>query len=110
MMEVWPACLVCGLSFAITQFLVSNFIGPNLVDIIGSVVSMGCTLLLLKLWKPKTSWHFEHETKEGRQADADARPDLTAGRVAKAWMPWATVRLRVCVGLPGLQGLPEWRR
>ncbi len=89
MMEVWPACLVCGLSFAITQFLVSNFMGPALVDIIGAIVSMGCTLKLMKVWKPKTSWHFEHETKEERQADKDARPDLTTGEVVKAWMPWA---------------------
>jgi lactate permease len=89
MMEVWPACLTCGLSFAITQFVVSNFMGPSLVDIIGSVVSMGATLLLMKFWKPKTTWHFDHETKEGRQADADARPDQTVGQVVKAWMPWA---------------------
>ena len=89
MMEVWPACLTCGLSFAITQFVVSNYMGPSLVDILGSVVSMGSTLLLLKFWKPKTNWHFDHETKEGRQADADARPDQSLGQVAKAWMPWA---------------------
>ena len=89
MMEVWPACLTCGLSFAITQFVVSNYMGPSLVDILGSVVSMGSTLLLLKFWKPKTNWHFDHETKEGRQADADARPDQSFGQVAKAWMPWA---------------------
>ena len=89
MMEVWPACLTCGLSFAVTQFVVSNYMGPSLVDILGSVVSMGSTLLLLKFWKPKTNWHFDHETKEGRQADADARPDQSFGQVAKAWMPWA---------------------
>ena len=89
MMEVWPACLTCGLSFALTQFFVSNFMGPSLVDIIGSAVSMGATLILMKFWKPKTTWHFEHETKEGRQADADARPDQSFGQVAKAWMPWA---------------------
>jgi lactate permease len=59
------------------------------VDILGSVISMGSTLVLLKFWKPKTSWHFDHETKEGRQADADARPDQTVGQVARAWMPWA---------------------
>ena len=40
MVEVWPACLTAGLSFAITQFVVSNFFGPSLVDIIGSLVSM----------------------------------------------------------------------
>jgi len=89
MMEVWPACLTSGLSFAVTQFVVSNYMGPSLVDIMGSVVSMGATLLLLKFWKPATAWHFDHETKEERQADAEARPDQTVGQVAKAWMPWA---------------------
>lgn len=89
MMEVWPACLTAGLSFAITQFTVSNFMGPSLVDIIGSVVSMGSILILMKFWKPKTTWHFDHETAEGRQADADARPDQSAGQVIKAWTPWA---------------------
>jgi|APFre7841882630_1041343.scaffolds.fasta_scaffold00868_3 lactate permease len=89
MMEVWPACLTCGLSFAITQFVVSNFMGPSLVDIIGSVVSMGATVILMKFWKPKTTWHFDHETKEERQADADARPDQSFGQVARAFMPWA---------------------
>ncbi len=43
----------------------------------------------MKFWKPKTTWHFDHETAEGRRADAAARPDQTAGEVAKAWMPWA---------------------
>ena len=89
MMEVWPACLTCGLSFATTQFVISNFMGPSLVDIIGAVVSMGATVILMKFWKPKTTWHFDHETKEGRQADADARAVNTVGQVVKAWMPWA---------------------
>jgi len=89
MVEVWPACLTAGLSFAITQFVVSNYFGPSLVDIIGSLVSMGSIVVLLKFWKPKTTWHFDHENAADRAADAAARPDLTAGRVFKAWMPWA---------------------
>jgi len=89
MVEVWPACLTAGLSFAITQFVVSNFFGPSLVDIIGSLVSMGAIVVLLKFWKPRTTWHFEHENATDRAAEAAARPDLTAGRVFKAWMPWA---------------------
>src|SRR5205807_363678 len=50
MVEVWPACLTCGLSFAITQFLVSNYWGPTLVDIVGSIVSMLSLVVLLKFW------------------------------------------------------------
>jgi len=104
MMEVWPACLTAGLSFAITQFIVSNFMGPSLVDIIGSVISMLSILILMKFWKPKTTWHFDHETAEGRQADADARPDQTVGQVAKAWMPWALLCVFVFVwGYPSFK-------
>ena len=53
MMEIWPAILVTGLSFAIPQYLVSNFIGPELVDIIAAIVSMVSLVLFLRVWQPK---------------------------------------------------------
>jgi lactate permease len=53
MMEIWPAILVTGLSFAIPQYLVSNFIGPELVDIIAAIVSMASLILFLRVWQPK---------------------------------------------------------
>jgi lactate permease len=53
MLGVWPACLVAGLSFAIPQFLVSNFMGPNLVDIIAAAACIVVTYLFLKVWQPK---------------------------------------------------------
>ena len=84
MMEVWPACLMAGGSFAITQFLVSNFHGPWLVDIIGAIVSMVALVLFLKVWQPKTTWRYEHEREEAREA----RPDHSRGKVVKAWLPW----------------------
>jgi len=52
MLGVWPACLVTGVSFGATQFLVSNFHGPWLVGITSAFVSMACLVVLLKLWKP----------------------------------------------------------
>ena len=91
MMEVWPACLVAGGSFAITQFLVSNYHGPWLVDIIGAIVSMGSLILLLKFWQPKTIWRYEHERDEAHEA----RPDHSTGKVVKAWMPWVFLSLFV---------------
>jgi lactate permease len=42
MLEIWPAILVAGVTFAVPQFLVSNFIGPMLVDVIAALVSMAC--------------------------------------------------------------------
>jgi lactate permease len=88
MLEVWPACLTAGLSFSITQFIVSNYYGPSLVSIFSSLVSMGSLILLLKFWKPKTTWRFDHESEAERIAEATARPNHSSGRVFKAWMPW----------------------
>ncbi|MHB8613535.1 MAG: L-lactate permease [Candidatus Dormibacteraceae bacterium] len=62
MREILPAVLVTGVSFAIVQFLVSNFVGPELTDILAALVSMGCLALLLRFWKPAEVWRFAHET------------------------------------------------
>ena len=56
MKEVWPAILVTGVSFAIPQFVISNFINPWIVDIGASLISMGCLILFLKVWQPKQLW------------------------------------------------------
>ncbi|WP_306589402.1 L-lactate permease [Geothrix sp. 21YS21S-4] len=92
MMEVWPACLVAGGSFAITQFLVSNFHGPWLVDIIGAIVSMLALVFFLKIWQPKTLWRYEHEREEDVKVVKVEQP---TGKVVKAWMPWVFLSLFV---------------
>ena len=56
MKEVWPAVLVTGVSFAVPQFLISNFVNPWIVDIGASLCSMACLILFLKIWQPKTLW------------------------------------------------------
>ena len=56
MKEVWPAILVTGVSFAIPQFLISNFINPWIVDIGVSLISMACLIGFLKIWRPKVVW------------------------------------------------------
>src|ERR1043165_8976141 len=53
MKDVWPAILVTGVSFAIPQYLISNFINPWIVDIGASLISMACLILFLKVWRPK---------------------------------------------------------
>ena len=62
MTQILPAVLVTGVSFAIVQFLVSNFVGPELTDIIAALVSMGCLAILLRFWRPRDVWQFAHET------------------------------------------------
>src|SRR5256885_12831004 len=54
--EVLPAILVVGLSFGLTQFLWSNFLDSNLVDIAGGLISMILLVLFLKVWKPSRLW------------------------------------------------------
>ncbi|HEU0007079.1 MAG TPA: L-lactate permease, partial [Terriglobia bacterium] len=58
MQEVWPACLVSGLTFAVPQFLVSNFYGPSLVDIVAAIVSILSLVALLRFWQPPSTWRF----------------------------------------------------
>ena len=51
MMEIWPAILVTGISFAVPQFIVSNYFGPELVDVVAALVSMSCLVLFMMVWK-----------------------------------------------------------
>jgi len=61
MTQILPAVLVTGISFAVVQFLVSNFVGPELTDIIAALVSMACLALLLRVWRPRETWRFSGE-------------------------------------------------
>src|SRR5271167_2104209 len=61
--EVLPAILVVGVSFAVTQFLWSNYVDSNLVDIMGAVVSIVAVLIFLRFWKPKRIWRFDYDDK-----------------------------------------------
>jgi lactate permease len=85
MLEIWPAVLVAGASFATSQFLISNYHGPWLVDVISAVVSMVCLIAFLMVWHPKRVWTFEgEETKTEHRASHG----YSRGEVARAWLPW----------------------
>ncbi len=93
MIEVWPACLVAGLSFAIPQFYVSNYWGPNLVDIVAAAVSLTAVYLLLKVWQPAKVWRFPEERDEPHyQAKKHS-----AGEAFMAWMPWIVLSVFVFI-------------
>ena len=62
MIEVWPACLTAGGTFAIMQFVMSNVHGPWLVDVVASIVSLAALVLFLKFWKPRETWLLAGET------------------------------------------------
>lgn len=105
MMEIWPAILVTGLSFAIPQYLVSNFIGPELVDIIAAIVSMVSLVLFLRVWQPKKIWTSPslkgHETDGGQAKAAEPLQQYSRAQMVRAWTPWAILTVFVFVwGLP----------
>jgi lactate permease len=95
MIEVWPAALAAGAFFAIPQYLISNFHGPWLVDIVSSVSSIIATTVLLQFWRPKTLWKLEDALP------ATAGPVSSRGEVARAWAPWLLLTIFIFVwGLP----------
>ncbi len=90
----WPAVVVCGGSFAIVQFLWSNYVGPELVDIVGGLVSLGCLALFCTWWKPAEIWDFPREP--GTMPPALARPPASSRpEVVRAWMPWVFLSIFV---------------
>ncbi|MDI3305459.1 MAG: L-lactate permease [Acetobacteraceae bacterium] len=129
MLEVWPAILVTGVSFAIPQFLVSNFHGPYLVDVVAALVSMACLTAFLRIWRPRKIWHSPALRRRDGAHDPYAAPAAGAPRPAvareavgeieaqpsgaaamrseiatwQAWMPW--IILTVFVFLWGLDSV-----
>jgi len=77
MIEIWPAILVAGVCFAVPQFLVSNFHGPWLVDVVAAIVSIASLSLFLKFWQPKNIWRHEVRTGSGsdRVDESSPKPD-----------------------------------
>jgi len=122
--EVLPAILVVGFSFALTQFLWSNYVDSNLVDIMGGVVSIIAVVTFLRFWKPKKIWRFDYDGKEsplpppvaeisdqfGGEWTAEKFDgyfqvrSYPAGQVLRAWMPFAILSLFVLLwGLPSIK-------
>jgi len=109
---IWPAVLVAGVFFAVPQFLISNFHGPWLVDIVSAIVSMAALTLFLRVWHPKELWLATE--RPGKKGAIDA-PEVEA-RMAepnqpivhpstadtiKAWIPWIILSVFVFVwGIP----------
>jgi lactate permease len=93
----WPAVLVCGGSFAIVQFFWSNYVGPELVDIMGGLVSLGCLAIFCAWWKPAEVWEFPGASSS---ATATATAAIPRPALVRAWMPW--VFLSVFVTLWGM--------
>ena len=109
MMGVWPACLTAGVSFAVPQFLVSNFHGPWLVDIIAAIVSMLAVVVLLKFWKPSDGWkpesvpglEFGVPSPAASAPEETTSPTQNTALVRRAWVPWILLSVLVFIwGVP----------
>lgn len=83
-LEVWPAALVAGFSYAVTCFLVSHYLGVELPAIISAFVSMVCLIVFLKFWRPKQIWQFAYDSDNSTQA----KTGYTRRQVLMAWSPY----------------------
>jgi lactate permease len=97
MKDVWPAILVTGVTFAVPQFVISNYINPWIVDIGASLISMGCLILFLKVWQPKELW-LSPVLRGKDESAATMKPvppmdktPLTQAQLWSAMMPWIIV-------------------
>ena len=126
---VWPAVLVSGGVFAVAQYAWSNFVGPELVDIVGGLLSLGALTWFCRGWKPREIWLFPEEREDavGRPtlsgaesrrppsapgfASADRGVAVAASTIARpalvrAWMPWVFLSIMVILwGLPSMKAL-----
>jgi lactate permease len=103
MLEVWPAILVAGATFGLTQLLVATFHGPWLVDISASVISMGVLIAFFRVWKPKRILNAacKDVTDESRAINT------SSGKVIlRAALPW--IVLTLCVVLWGMPAFSHW--
>ncbi len=98
MIGVWPAALVAGVAFAVPQFLVSNFHGPWLVDIVASLCSMAALVLLSRYWQPSDGWKMPG-------AAAPVTEQYSRAQINRAWMPWVLLSVLVFTW-----GVPQVKR
>lgn len=122
-LQVWPAALTAGIAFAIPQFLVSNFHGPWLVDVVGAISSMLALVVLLRFWRPRPAADYtvssdaerppgDPAENRGNAAAGDSAAPASRGRVFQAWLPWIVLSVMIFLwGLPmvkqRLSGLSE---
>jgi lactate permease len=88
-MEVMPAILVSGISFAFVQWLTANYLGPMLPDVLAGITSIFCLMILLKYWRPSSIWRFSEEP----QQTIDTVLKYSIGQVVRAWSPFMIMTL-----------------
>jgi lactate permease len=100
-MEILPAILVSGVSFALLQWSSSNFIGPALPDVIAGIGSIITLIIFLRFWKPKSVWHFDNEPTP----TINLNHHYSLGQIIRAWSPF--ILLTVMIVTWGLQPVKQ---
>jgi lactate permease len=106
---VWPAVLVCGGTFALVQFAWSNYIGVELVDIAGGLVSIAALTAFCRVWRPRDEWSDPAVASASAAVPLDRVVTAATARratqsVARAWLPWVFLSIAVIVwGLPAVK-------
>lgn len=102
MIEIFPAVLVSGGSFAFLQWYSANHLGPALPDIISSIGSILCLVVFLKFWKPKKIWRFPNEPVPTINTDIK----YTTGQILKAWSPFILLTIMIIAwGMQPVKGI-----
>jgi L-lactate transport len=97
--RVFPAALLCGVTFAGLQFAISNFVGPQLTDLIASLCALGVLVVLFMVWKPKDHHKYEDKHEDKAAESAATTVEHPTGQVFLAWSPY--LLLVLCVLLWG---------
>jgi lactate permease len=100
-LEVLPAMLLSGITFAIVQWLVANYLGPLLPSLLAGLASIICLMLLLKYWKPKSIWRFSDEP----QQLSETSTKYSTAEIIRAWSPFLIMTVMIVVW--GLQPVKE---
>ena len=96
--ETWPAVVVGASSFAIAQYLTSNFVGPELPDITAAIASLISLTILFKYWQPKHIFRFaDQDATMSEDVAAQKQQKYTVGQIAKAWSPFAILTVMVTI-------------
>jgi len=98
--EVLPAIIVCGVTFAVGQWATASYLGPYLPDIISSLAAMAALVVLLRFWTPRENYVFDHETA----SNGVEQHHYTAGEVFRAWSPYLALTIMVLLwGIPSIK-------
>ncbi|MFP3166179.1 MAG: L-lactate permease [Nitrososphaeria archaeon] len=107
--EAWPLAIVGSLSYILGQFPVSNYVGPYLPDIAGSLVSFIVILIFIRYWKPKNIRGFGGKILDPSKMNSDSGKKFTASEVAELFMPFIVLIIVVVLGTGPWSPLPAYK-